>query len=106
MTRIEPNRLAMDETLPAARQIWRRDWPPSGGVFFFAMNQADKFRSGKSRGDRAEAVRSPAGANRAADDKLHARSHAAHRDSGAAEPHPKPAGNLQQGSYPGGRKEP
>lgn len=36
----------------------------------------------------------------------HKRSQAAHLDSGSAEPHSKPAANLQHGPYPGGRKQP
>ncbi len=36
----------------------------------------------------------------------HNRSHAAHLDSGSAEPHSKPAGDLRRGSYPTGRKQP
>ncbi len=37
--------------------------------------------------------------------QTHKRSHAAHLDSGGSE-HTKPAGNLRQGSYPTGRKQP
>jgi hypothetical protein len=36
----------------------------------------------------------------------HKRSQAAHLDSGPAEPHTKPAGNLHHGPYPNGRKQP
>jgi hypothetical protein len=36
----------------------------------------------------------------------HNRSQAAHLNSGPAEPHSKPAGNLLHGPYPGGRKQP
>lgn len=52
------------------------------------------------------AVKSPAGENRIPQATLHARSHAAHPSSGPVEPQSKPAGNLRQGPYPGGRKEP
>lgn len=52
------------------------------------------------------AVKSPAGENRIPQTTLHARSHAAHPSSGPVEPRSKPAGNLRQGPYPGGRKEP
>jgi hypothetical protein len=38
--------------------------------------------------------------------RTHNRSHAAHLDSGGAEPRTKPAGDLRQGSHPGGRKQP
>jgi hypothetical protein len=37
---------------------------------------------------------------------IHNRSHAAHLESGHGEPHTKPAGNLRQGSYPTGRRQP
>ena len=37
---------------------------------------------------------------------LHNRSHAAHLDQGGAEPRTKPVGDLRQGSYPTGRKQP
>lgn len=70
------------------------------------MNRADKFKTAKSRHKTAPAVKSPASATQAEDQNVHTRSHAAHRDSGPVEPHSKPAGNLRQGSYPGGRKEP
>ena len=38
--------------------------------------------------------------------ETHARSHAAHLEDGQAQPHTKPAGNLRQGSYPTGRRQP
>ena len=41
----------------------------------------------------------------AAEENEHNRSHAAHLDQQADE-HTKPEGNLRQGSYPGGRREP
>ena len=37
---------------------------------------------------------------------LHSRSHAAHLDSGAAEPHTKPAGNPRPAAYSPNRKQP
>lgn len=37
---------------------------------------------------------------------VHNRSHAAHLEQGRGEPHSKPAGELRQGSYPNGRKQP
>ena len=36
----------------------------------------------------------------------HERSHAAHLEQGSGEPRTKPAGDLRQGSYPTGRKQP
>lgn len=36
----------------------------------------------------------------------HNRSHAAHLSSGTIEPHMRPTGDLRQGSYPSGRKQP
>lgn len=37
---------------------------------------------------------------------IHDRSHAAHLEQGRGEPRTKPAGDLRQGSYPSGRKQP
>jgi hypothetical protein len=37
---------------------------------------------------------------------VHNRSHAAHLEQGRGEPHTKPAGDLRQGTYPNGRKQP
>ena len=47
----------------------------------------------------------PAMLNENKPNNVHKRSHAAHLDSGGEE-HTKPAGNLRQGSYPTGRKQP
>lgn len=38
--------------------------------------------------------------------QAHHRSHAAHLETSRSEPHTKPAGDLRQGSYPTGRKQP
>lgn len=37
---------------------------------------------------------------------VHSRSHAAHLEQGRGETHSKPVGDLRQGSYPNGRKQP
>lgn len=37
---------------------------------------------------------------------VHNRSHAAHLEEDAGTPHTKPSGNLRQGAYPTGRRQP
>lgn len=59
-----------------------------------------------SENDNVSTTVPPAMLNENKPTQAHNWSHAAHLDSGRTEPHTKPAGDLRQGSYPTGRKQP